>query len=75
MTTLPWIVCAALAGGVLATLAAAATLRVNAAWIPPLVSFAVGALRSGYGGDLVSAAGEAALAVAVAARKRSVPCP
>lgn len=29
--------------------------------------FAVGALRSGYGGDLVSAAGEAALAVAVAA--------
>jgi len=30
--------------------------------------FAVGALRSGYGGDLVSAAGEAALAAAVAAR-------
>lgn len=30
--------------------------------------FAVGALRSGYGGDLVSAAGEAAHAVALAAR-------
>jgi len=30
--------------------------------------FAVGAVRSGYGGDLISAAGEAALAVAVAAR-------
>lgn len=29
--------------------------------------FAIGALRSGYGGDLVSAAGEAALAVAVTA--------
>jgi thioredoxin reductase (NADPH) len=34
--------------------------------------FAVGALRSGYGGDLVSAAGEAALAVAVAARELAV---
>jgi zinc and cadmium transporter len=44
MTTLPWIVCAALAGGVLATLAAAGTLRLHASWIPPLVSFAVGAL-------------------------------
>lgn len=30
--------------------------------------FAIGAVRAGYGGDLVSAAGEAALAVAVAAR-------
>jgi thioredoxin reductase (NADPH) len=30
--------------------------------------YAVGALRAGYGGDLVSAAGEAALAVAVVAR-------
>lgn len=29
---------------------------------------AVGALRSGYGGDLVSAAGEAALAISIAAR-------
>jgi zinc and cadmium transporter len=44
MTTLLWIVGAALAGGVLATLAAASTLRLHAAWIPPLVSFAVGAL-------------------------------
>lgn len=31
--------------------------------------FAVGAVRAGYGGDLVSAAGESALAVAVAARE------
>jgi len=31
--------------------------------------FAIGAVRAGYGGDLVSAAGEAALAVAVAARE------
>jgi thioredoxin reductase len=33
--------------------------------------YAVGALREGYGGDLVSAAGEAALAVAVVARELS----
>ena len=38
------IVLAALAGGVLSTLAAAATLRLSAAWVPRLVSFAVGAL-------------------------------
>jgi zinc and cadmium transporter len=38
------IVIAALAGGVLATIAAAVTLRVQHAWIPHLVSFAVGAL-------------------------------
>ena len=44
MTTLAWIVCASLAGGVLATLAAATTLRLHPSWIPPLVSFAVGAL-------------------------------
>ena len=31
--------------------------------------FAVGAVRAGYGGDLVSAAGEAALAVAAVARE------
>ena len=31
--------------------------------------FAIGALRSGYGGDLVSAAGEAALAIATAAEE------
>jgi len=39
-----WIVVAALAGGVLSTLAAAATLKIAASWIAPLVSFAVGAL-------------------------------
>ena len=42
--TLGTIVLAALAGGVLSTLAAAATLRLSAAWVPRLVSFAVGAL-------------------------------
>lgn len=44
MSTLVWIVIAALAGGVVSTLAAAATLKVSSAWIAPLVSFAVGAL-------------------------------
>ena len=43
MTLLP-IVVAAVAGGVLSTLAAAATLRMQATWIPRFVSFAVGAL-------------------------------
>ena len=42
--TLVMIVAAALAGGVLSTLAAAATLRIEVAWIPRFVSFAVGAL-------------------------------
>ena len=42
--TLVMIVAAALAGGVLSTLAAAATLRIDATWIPRFVSFAVGAL-------------------------------
>ena len=42
--TLLHIVVAAIDGGVLSTLAAAATLRMRAAWIPRLVSFAVGAL-------------------------------
>ena len=42
--TLVMIVVAALAGGVVSTLAAAVTLRVDAAWIPRFVSFAVGAL-------------------------------
>jgi len=42
--TLLSIVIAALAGGVLSTLAAAATLRLASSWIPRLVSFAVGAL-------------------------------
>ena len=43
MLTLLHIVVAALAGGVLSTLAAAATLRMQATWIPRFVSFAVGA--------------------------------
>ncbi len=34
--------------------------------------FAVGAVRAGYGGDLVSASGEAALAIAVAANELAV---
>ena len=42
--TLLSIVVAAVAGGILSTLAAAATLRMHAAWIPRFVSFAVGAL-------------------------------
>lgn len=44
MHTFAIIVAAALAGGVLATAAAAATLALSATWIPKLVSFAVGAL-------------------------------
>ncbi len=44
MTVLAEIVLAALAGGVLATLAAAGTLALHPAWISRLVSFAVGAL-------------------------------
>ncbi len=44
MRTLLSIVVAALAGGVLSTLAAAATLRLASSQIPRLVSFAVGAL-------------------------------
>jgi zinc and cadmium transporter len=42
--TLFHIVVAALAGGILSTLAAAATLHLKATWIPGFVSFAVGAL-------------------------------
>jgi len=42
--TLLHIVIAALAGGVLSTIAAAATLNLQATWIPGFVSFAVGAL-------------------------------
>ena len=38
------IVIAALAGGMLSTIAAAATLNLDASWIPGFVSFAVGAL-------------------------------
>lgn len=44
MLTLTQIIVAALAGGVLSTLAAAATLRMQSTWIPRFVSFAVGAL-------------------------------
>ena len=44
MTTLTYIVAATAAGGVLATIAAAATLALHAGWISRLVSFAVGAL-------------------------------
>lgn len=42
--TLVWIVAACLAGGVLSVAAAAVALSVRAAWIPTLVSFAIGAL-------------------------------
>ncbi len=44
MTPLTQIVIASLVGGVLATIAAAATLALHASWISRLVSFAVGAL-------------------------------
>src|SRR5882672_4789101 len=42
--TLLYIIVAATAGGILSTLAAAATLRMHATWVPRFVSFAVGAL-------------------------------
>src|SRR5688500_8805316 len=44
MTPLAYTIAASLAGGVLAVVAAAATLALHASWIPRLVSFAVGAL-------------------------------
>jgi zinc and cadmium transporter len=44
VSTLTEIVVAALAGGVLATIAAAGTLALHPSWISRLVSFAVGAL-------------------------------
>lgn len=44
MSTLASIIVAAIAGGILATLAAAATLALSHHWISRLVSFAVGAL-------------------------------
>ena len=44
MTPLAYSLAAALAGGVLSTLAAAGTLALHAGWISRLVSFAVGAL-------------------------------
>ena len=44
MTPLAWIVLASLAGGVLSAAAAALALTLRAAWIPTLVSFAIGTL-------------------------------
>ena len=44
MSTFLWIIAASLAGGVVSTLAAAATLKLASSWIAPLVSYAVGAL-------------------------------
>ncbi|MEW6690897.1 MAG: ZIP family metal transporter, partial [Pseudomonadota bacterium] len=44
MTALAWIVIASVAGGTLSALAAAAALLLRTAWIPMLVSFAIGAL-------------------------------
>jgi zinc and cadmium transporter len=44
MSSLGWIVAASLAGGVLSVCAAAFALVLRAAWIPTLVSFAIGAL-------------------------------
>ena len=44
MSPLGWIVAASLAGGVLSVCAAAFALVLRAAWIPTLVSFAIGAL-------------------------------
>ena len=44
MTSLGWIVAASLTGGVISAAAAAFALFVRAAWIPTLVSFAIGTL-------------------------------
>jgi zinc and cadmium transporter len=44
MTALGWIIAASLAGGVVSVCAAALALFLRAAWIPTLVSFAIGAL-------------------------------
>ena len=45
MTTLTWIVGAAIAGGLLSVLTAAVfAFKVRASWVPMLVSFAMGAL-------------------------------
>jgi len=44
MTPLAWIVLASLAGGVLSAAAASLALALRAAWIPTLVSFAIGTL-------------------------------
>jgi zinc and cadmium transporter len=63
--TLVAIVVAALAGGVLSTAAAAATLRLQATWIPGFVSFAVGALLGAVFLELLPHALEAGGASAV----------
>jgi zinc and cadmium transporter len=44
MTALGWIIAASLVGGVISVCAAGAALLIRAAWIPTLVSFAIGAL-------------------------------
>src|SRR5262249_51547232 len=44
MSTLGWIVLASVAGGAVSVAAAALALLVRTAWIPTLVSFAIGAL-------------------------------
>ena len=59
MSTLALIVLAALAGGVLSTLVAGFTLALGPAWIPRLVSFAVGALLGAVFLELVPHALEA----------------
>jgi zinc and cadmium transporter len=58
--TLLAIVLASLAGGVLSTLVAGATLRLPATWVPRLVSFAVGALLGAVFLDLLPEALEQA---------------
>jgi len=63
--TLLHILVAALAGGVLSTLAAAATLNVQASWIPNFVSFAVGALLGAVFLELLPHALETARAPSV----------
>ncbi|MCC6378934.1 MAG: ZIP family metal transporter [Burkholderiales bacterium] len=59
MSPLASIVLATLAGGVLSTLVAASTLALGPAWIPRLVSFAVGALLGAVFLELVPHALEA----------------
>lgn len=63
--TLVHIIIAALAGGILSTLAAAATLRLEATWIPGFVSFAVGALLGAVFLELLPHALESGSAPAV----------
>ena len=65
MSTLVHIVIAALAGGVLSTIAAGATLGLDATWIPGFVSFAVGALLGAVFLELLPHALEGGNAAAV----------